>query len=63
MGEYAVSPGVLTPNTTYYLRAKAIDPGGSNTYSSYSSTYSFTTASQDVRIQGGTTIKGGTTIQ
>ena len=63
MGEYSVSPGVFTPNTTYYLRAKAIDPGGSNTYSAYSSTYSFTTGTQDVRIQGGTTINGGTIIQ
>lgn len=63
MGEYQVSPGVLQPNTTYYLRAKAIDPGGSNTFSAYSSTYSFTTAATDVRIQGGTTINGGTTIQ
>lgn len=63
MGEYSVSPGVLQPNTTYYLRAKAIDPGGSNTFSAYSSTYNFTTASQDVRIQGGTVINGGTVIQ
>lgn len=63
MGEYSVSPGVLTPNTTYYLRAKAIDPAGSNSFSAYSSTNSFTTATQDVRIQGGTTINGGTVIQ
>ena len=63
MGQYAVSPGVFAPNTTYYLQAEAIDPGGSNTFSAFSSTYSFTTAPQDVRIQGGTTIKGGTVIQ
>ncbi|HEY5152726.1 MAG TPA: hypothetical protein VII55_02005, partial [Candidatus Saccharimonadales bacterium] len=65
MGEYSVSPspGVFAPSTTYYLRAKAIDPGGSNTFSAYSSTYSFTTGAQDVRIQGGTNINGGTTIQ
>lgn len=63
MGEYQVSPGVFTPNTTYYLRAESIDPGGSDTFSSFSSTVSFTTAPQDVRIQGGTTINGGTTIQ
>ena len=63
MGEYVVSPGVLTANTTYFIRAKAIDPGGSNTYSPYSSIGSFTTATQDVRIQGGTTINGGTIIQ
>lgn len=63
MGQYSVSPGVLAPNTTYYLRAKAIDPGGSNSFSAYSTTNSFTTAPQEVRIQGGTTIKGGTVIQ
>jgi hypothetical protein len=63
MGEYTVSPGTFAPNTTYYLRAKAIDPSGSNTYSSYSSIYSFTTSTTDVLIQGGTTINGGTIIQ
>lgn len=63
MGEYSVPPGTFQPSTTYYLRARAIDPGGSNTYSSYSSTYSFTTGATDVLIQGGTTINGGTLIQ
>lgn len=63
MGEYSVQPGVFAPSTTYYLRARAIDPGGSNTYSSYSSTYTFTTGSTDVLIQGGTTINGGSLIQ
>ncbi len=63
MGEYAVTPGTFQPNTTYYLRAKAVDPGGSNTYSSYSSTNSFTTANLDVRLQGGTQINGGTIVQ
>ncbi len=63
MGEYSVSPGVFLPSTTYYLRGKAIDPGGSNTYSSYTSTVTFTTGASDVLIQGGTTINGGTVIQ
>jgi len=33
----------LTPSTTYYIRAYAIDPGGSLTWSSTSTTVSFTT--------------------
>lgn len=33
----------LTPATTYYWRAAAVDPGGANTFSGYSSTRSFTT--------------------
>ncbi len=53
---------LLSPNTTYYMRAKAIDPGGSNTYSAYSSVVSFTTSTLDVQINGGSTIKGGTKI-
>lgn len=35
----------LSQATTYYWRARAIDPSGSNLYSPYSSTYSFTTGS------------------
>jgi len=53
---------LLNVNTTYYMRAKAIDPGGTNTYSTYSSVVSFTTSSLDIQIQGGTTIRGGTKI-
>ena len=55
---YQVSPGVFAPGTTYYLRAKSYDPGGFQIYSSYSSTISFTTASVDVLIKGGTCIGG-----
>jgi hypothetical protein len=58
MGEYLVPPGRFQANTTYYLRAKAIDPAGSNAYSSYSTTISFTTASLDIRINGGACIGG-----
>jgi hypothetical protein len=54
--------GILSPNTTYYWRAKAIDPGGSNTYSSYTSVLSFTTGTLDVWIKGGTNINGGTKV-
>lgn len=53
---------ILTPNTTYYWRAKAIDPGGSNTYSSYSSVASFSTGTLEIQINGGTNITGGTII-
>ncbi len=53
---------ILSPNTTYYMQAKAIDPGGSNTYSAYSSVASFTTGSLDIQINGGTNINGGTKI-
>lgn len=37
---------ILTPNTTYYWRARAIDPTGSNAYGAFSSTRSFTTFSK-----------------
>jgi hypothetical protein len=53
---------ILSSNTTYYMRAKAIDPGGSNTYSAYSSVVSFTTGTLHVQINGGTNITGGTKI-
>jgi hypothetical protein len=56
------SSNILAPNTTYYWRAKAIDPGGSNTYSAYSSVATFTTSSLDIQINGGTSITGGTII-
>lgn len=62
MGLYTVDPGVFSPNTTYYLRAKAYDPGGTATYGAYSSTIGFTTSNLSVLIQGGTTIRGGTII-
>lgn len=49
---------ILSPNTTYYMRAKAIDPGGSNLYSAYSSVTTFTTGTLDINITGGTCIGG-----
>jgi hypothetical protein len=70
MGQYQVQAGTFKPSTVYYLRAKAIDPGGSNTYSAYSTITSFTTAAGDVLIQGtpggatnSTVINGNTVIQ
>lgn len=61
---YCATPlsDLLAPNTTYYMRARAIDPGGSNTYSAYSAVSTFTTSSLSVDITGGTDIRGGTNI-
>jgi type VI protein secretion system component Hcp len=57
----------LTFNTQYWWRAYAIDPGGSNTFSSVSSIATFTTSQATptggTQIGGGTTIRGGTVIQ
>jgi hypothetical protein len=53
----------LSAGTTYCWKADAIDPGGSNTYSSASSTQLFTTAVPNTGIQGGTVIQGGSVIQ
>jgi len=53
---------ILAPSTTYYMRAKAIDPGGSNTYSAYSSVVTFTTGALDIQVTGGASITGGTII-
>jgi hypothetical protein len=52
----------LTANTQYWWRAYAIDPAGYNQWSSASSIATFTTASAQVKIQGGTLINGGTKI-
>jgi hypothetical protein len=60
---YQPADAVLAPSTQYWWRGYAIDPGGSNTYSSASTISTFTTGTSEVRIQGGTTIMGGTTIQ
>lgn len=57
--QYAVhqyQPTALTPSTQYWWRSAAIDPGGTNTWSNWSSIYSFTTESStpgDVTIGGG----------
>lgn len=40
--------GALTNGTTYYWRARGIDPSGSNTYGSWSSTRSFTVSTGSV---------------
>lgn len=53
---------ILLPSTTYYMRAKAKDPGGSNTFTAYSSVATFTTGSLDISILGNTSITGNTII-
>lgn len=58
-------PAALSPSTQYWWRAYAIDPGGDNTFSTASSIFTFTTgatAPSNVNIKGGTTIRGGTTL-
>lgn len=54
---------LLSVGTQYYWEAFAIDPGGTNTWSSASAIQSFTTTGSEVDIHGGTNITGGTTIQ
>lgn len=53
---------ILDSNTTYYMRAKATDPGGTATYSAYSTVAAFTTGTLDIQITGGTSITGGSII-
>jgi hypothetical protein len=60
---YQYAGTTLTPNHVYSWRAKAIDPGGTNTFSSLTSCQDFTTGSSQVQINGGVNINGGTTIQ
>lgn len=58
----------LSYSTQYWWRAYAIDPGGTNTWSSPSSIYSFTTdvepgpPGSNTHIRGGSQIRGGTRI-
>jgi len=55
----------LSANTQYCWKAAAIDPGGNNTWSAYSSTQLFTTGSavSPVQINGNVQINGGTLIR
>lgn len=55
-------PPLLSPNTEYWWRAFAIDPGGSNTWSGSSPIQSFTTAPTELHIQGGTHFQGNVNI-
>jgi hypothetical protein len=53
-----ITAHLLAPNTNYFMRAKAIDPGGSNSFGPYSAVQSFTTGNLDIQINGGTCIGG-----
>ncbi len=48
----------LTKNTQYWWRGYAIDPGGSNTWSSASAISTFTTAPTETHIQGNIKFQG-----
>ena len=56
---YSFSGPSLKSNTQYWWRAYAIDPGGSNTFSSASAIQSFTTAQNETFIKGGLNFGGG----
>jgi hypothetical protein len=57
----------LSPNTQYWWRASAIDPTGTGAWSAVSGIATFTTgaaapAPTSTKIQGGTTLQGGTKL-
>jgi hypothetical protein len=56
--DYPSSLSQLTPNVTYYWRAYAIDPGGTDTWSPASSIQSFTTNIVETRILNGNIMSG-----
>lgn len=55
---YTLSSSALTPNTQYWWRAYAIDPGGTNTFSAASSISSFTTNAAETKILTGKILNG-----
>ena len=65
LGIHTYQPSALSPSTQYWWRAYAIDPGGTNQWSTASNCYSFTTGAavpnQQI-IRGNTKIKGNTVI-
>jgi hypothetical protein len=54
-------PG-LVPGSTYWWKGRAIDPGNTNTWGNWATCQSFTTTQPELRLQGGTDIRGGTKI-
>jgi hypothetical protein len=64
LASHTYQPTALSFSTQYWWRAYAIDPGGSNTWSSASSIFSFTTSTptSNTYLNGGTQIRGGTRI-
>jgi hypothetical protein len=67
MANHTYQAAALSYSTTYCWKGRAIDPGGSNTWSGYSSTQSFSTGSAlpsaPVNINGGANVRGGSSIQ
>jgi hypothetical protein len=53
---------LLSASTQYWWRAYAIDPAGYNQWSAASSIGTFTATASNVKIMGGTSIRGGTRI-
>ena len=53
---------ILDSSTSYFMRARVTDPGGTAAYSAYSNIITFTTGSLDIQVTGGTNITGGTII-
>lgn len=51
-------PPLLDANTQYWWRGYAIDPGGSNTWSSASAISTFTTAPTETHVQGNVRFQG-----
>ncbi len=64
MANYTAQMPDLSILTQYWWRAYAIDPNGTNTWSSASSIFSFTTQAgpPETQLRGGTIIQGGTVI-
>jgi hypothetical protein len=62
MAVHSYQPVLLTKNTQYWWRAYAIDPGGSNIWSSSSSINTFTTAPTETHIQGSVNIRGNVNL-
>ena len=65
--QYAIHQvqSALSGSTQYWWRGYAKDPAGLDTWSSASSIWTFTTGvapPSDVQINGGTTIRGGTSL-
>lgn len=62
LASYYYQSPYLDKNTQYWWRAYAIDPGGSNTWSTASPIATFVTAPRETRIQGSVNIKGNVKI-
>lgn len=63
MAAHTYQAAALSYSTQYWWRVQAIDPGGSNSWSSHSTTGTFSTeSSRHTIIDGGVRLTGGTVI-